>query len=366
MKTFRIVMITFFSVLALCLCVLLWRWLSFGTAGSFMTSVEVNDHYSLVQEKEIAAEDITTLSVKFPNSADVLFYESDDNTITVKEYMNFTPTDNLLSKIELRGSTLLVEGKRRNFSASSFFSSPHSYTEIYLPHDLSASLQVETVSGDIRSELSFVNYNEVAASTTSGDIILPAVEAKKISASSTSGAIRLESATGKSVLLSTTSGNIALEQLAGDSSVSSTSGAIHIGNVEERIKVSTVSGDIRLDNLSAPFQLSTTSGEITVNDGSGCGKVGTVSGDIHISLCELIGDLTISATSAAVDLSLPETASFTLDFDSTSGECSTFFDNVLSFNKKRNEAKGQYGNSPENKLDVSTVSGDLRITKSAQ
>ncbi len=43
MKTFRIVMITFFSVLALCLCALLWRWLSVGSAGNFMTSVEVDD-----------------------------------------------------------------------------------------------------------------------------------------------------------------------------------------------------------------------------------------------------------------------------------------------------------------------------------
>ena len=366
MKTFRIVMITFFSVLALCLCALLWRWLSVGSAGNFMTSVEVDDCYSLVQEKEFAAEDIATLSVKYPNSADVLIYESADNTVTVKEYMNFTPTDNQLSKIELHGSTLVIEGKKRNFVSSFTFTGPHSYTEIYLPHDLAASLLVETVSGDVRSELSLVNYSEFTISTTSGDIIFPTVEAKKISASSTSGEIRLESAAGKSVMLSTTSGDIALEQLAGDSSVSSTSGEIRIGNADENIEASTVSGDIRLDNLNAPFRFSTTSGEITVNNGTGYGKAGTVSGDIRISLSEPNGDLTISTTSGEVNLSLPEAASFTLDFNSTSGSCNTFFDDVLSFNKKGNEAKGQYGENTGNKLDVSTVSGDLRITKFAQ
>ena len=65
----------------------------------------------------------------------------------------------------------------------------------------------------------------------------------------------------------------------------------------------------------------------------------------------------------AVVMQIPDNASFALDFDSTSGECNTFFDDMLTFNKKGNHAEGIYGNSSDSEITVSTVSGDLRITR---
>ena len=56
-------------------------------------------------------------------------------------------------------------------------------------------------------------------------------------------------------------------------------------------------------------------------------------------------------------------SAFAFNYSSTSGDCSTFFDDVLSFNKKGTEAKGQYGVADGKSIIVSTVSGDLRITK---
>lgn len=380
MKTFKIVMIVIFSGLALCLCVMLGRLLAMGG------SPETYPNYTLVQEKTFAAEEITALSALFHNSSGVFFSESADNTVTVKEYANFTPDEKQLSAIEQRGTTLFIEGPKRSFLSFSLLvsSSPDSYTEICLPENLLSSLRVQTISGDIRSTVSFTDCDDLSVSTTSGDIFFPALEGESLTLSSTSGNIGLERVSGGKLNISTTSGDIKLGQLSGKSDLSTTSGDIQlerlegnaslsgtssnvtIGNASGSIDISTVSGDIRLDNMSSSFRFNTTSGNITVCDGTGYGSAGTVSGDIRIFLSELTDGLTLSTTSGNVSLALPETASYTLDFDSTSGGCNTFFDGVLSFSKKGNQANGQYGNNAGNKLNISTVSGDLSITKYIQ
>lgn len=362
MKTFKIVMIVIFSGLALCLCVMLGRFLAMGG------SPETYPNYILVQEKTFASEEITALSALFQNSSDVFFSESADNTVTVKEYANFTPDEKQLSAIEQRGTTLFIEGPKRSFLSFSLFvsSSPDSYTEICLPENLLSSLRVQTVSGDIRSTVSFTDCDDLSVSTTSGDIFFPALEGESLTLSSTSGNIGLERVSGEKLNISTTSGDIQLERLEGNASLSGTSSNVAIGNASGSIDISTVSGDIRLDSLNAAFRFNTTSGEITVSDGTGWGRATTVSGDIRISLAELTDGLTLSTTSGDVSLALPEAFSYTLDFDSASGECNTFFDDVLSFSKKGNQVNGQYGNNAGNKLNISTVSGDLNITKYAQ
>ena len=99
-----------------------------------------------------------------------------------------------------------------------------------------------------------------------------------------------------------------------------------------------------------------------IANGTGQGRAETISGYVQIFLAELAGDLNISTTSGEVYLRVPETVSLPLDFDSTSGDCSTFFDDQLSFNKKGNKVDGQYRGG-ERQVQVSTTSGDLRISQ---
>ena len=47
-----------------------------------------------------------------------------------------------------------------------------------------------------------------------------------------------------------------------------------------------------------------------------------------------------SRISPAVDLAFPGTADFRFRFSTTSGECGTFFDDALSFDKKRKKIGG--------------------------
>lgn len=342
MKTFKISLIVILCELALLLSVLMWRSISSGGAH-----VLTNAYYSMAQEKIIPAEGITSLTIKYRNFMDVTFYETSGDTIVVREYLNFTPSEKELSSVRKSGSALLVESAQTSFFTSAFFH-PDGYAEIYLPTalcDSLSSLHVQTVSGEICSEIPFALSNG-------------------LSASSISGHIRLASVSAESIRLSSVSGDISAKLLSGDSTVSTTSGDIRIDGAENKIDISTVSGDARIQSLNAPFCLNTTSGSISVESGTGSGKASSVSGHIKLFLNEMSGSLSLHTTSGDIDLSLPETASFALHFSSTSGSCSTFFDHTLSYNKKGNQVKGQYGGVTENKLNVSSTSGDLRITRS--
>ena len=407
MRKLKISWIVFLSCAAVCLCAMLVLALS-GDGGGFWGMLGVNvegewhANYELVLEKEISAVDIRRLTIDYGMTFnDVFFYQGEGESIVIREYMNFTPKENQISRIEEKGGELAVRGVRRNFFL--FFSIPsrNAYTEIYLPEGCARQLEevhVKTVSGDISSELSFKVGKGFGAYSTSGDLYLPEVEAGEVQISSTSGNIRMTAALAEKVSLSTTSGDMALERTKGDIRISSTSGNIVLTRVQGNVNVSTtsgdislghvegdmdisttsgfirleegtgrfegdsVSGDIRVEKLDGTFQMDTTSGDVSLIEGSGWGKAGTVSGDVKLFLDSLGGNLTAYTTSGNVDLELPKETSLTLDFDSTSGECTTFFDEQLQFNKRGNQAEGKY-NGGENRIDVSTVSGDLRITE---
>lgn len=342
MNTFKISLIAALCTAALLLSILLWHSISSGTAH-----IHTNAYHSMVQEKEFPAEGISSLDIKYRNFMDVTFYEAPGDTIIVREYLNYTPSDKELSSVRTNGSSLVVESPRTSFFSSAFFH-PDGYAEIYLPAALCeslSSLHVQTVSGEMCSEIPFTLSNDFSASSVSGDI-------------------RLTSVSAESIRLSSVSGGISAKLLSGESDVSTTSGDIRINSVEKKVDISTVSGDARIHLLNAPFCFNTTSGSISVESGAGSGKANSVSGDIKLLLDELNGSLSLHTTSGGIDLSLPETASFALSFSSTSGRCNTFFDDTLSYNKKGTQAKGQYGGSSDNKLTVSTTSGDLRITRS--
>ena len=194
--------------------------------------------------------------------------------------------------------------------------------------------------------------------TTSGDITVKQARGKtKIS--STSGEIQVRSLEG-TVNTSTTSGDISLGKVTGAVNLSTSSGSIRLEEGQDGLDAESTSGDIQVGLLKGEFRMDTTSGEIVLSDGACAGKAHSVSGDIRICLAELSGNLDVSTTSGAVELQLPKTADFQFRFNTSSGDCQTFFQEALSFDGKRRNAKGQYGGGAHS-VDISTVSGDLEV-----
>ncbi|MBD5459504.1 MAG: DUF4097 domain-containing protein [Lachnospiraceae bacterium] len=415
MKQLKIVIIVFLGLFAVYLGSLMWISISMGKGFVYQghSGVKVGDidvgeirvgdidageirvgnaditwtagsNFSLAFEKEVAAEEIRGLRIDYSmNSNDILIYQGDGDSVLIREYMNFTPGENDISTVELGDGQLRIKGKRRN---SFFFlfgaQSKDGYTEIYLPAGFMENLQdfqAQTVSGEVLSEIPFVNCGSFSVSSTSGDIFFPGAVAEKINVSTTSGDIRLTAVSGNiqistvsgdimvdrglsAAAFSTTSGDIWVGEADGDIKAGTTSGGVMMGRIDGDVSVNTTSGDIRAENMTGTFRLGSTSGEIVVEGEAVSGTASTVSGDIRIFTGELAGDLKLSTTSGSASIELPESASFALDFDSTSGECRTFFDEMLSFNKRGNKAQGKYGGG-EYAVTFSTTSGDLRITK---
>lgn len=366
MKQLKIVLIVFLGLLMTYLCAALWISLSTGTGFAYQNRYEAD--YSLVMEKEVEAEGIRSLQIDYGmNSNDIRIRQWDGDNILIREYMNFEPDDRGLSTVEQGDGQLWIKGKRRNsFSFFSMFtmSWKDAYTEVYLPAGFAErlhELEAKTVSGEISSEIPFAQQESFSVSTTSGDIFFPGVSAGKICVSTTSGDVHLTSVSGD-LTVSTVSGDIRIEKLTGDIDADTTSGEIWLGKADGDVSVNTTSGDIRAEDLTGIFRLGSTSGEIFIEGKSVNGTARTVSGNIRVFTDELNGDLKMSTTSGSVSLELPETSSLALDFDSTSGECNTFFDDRLSFSKKGSKAKGEYGGG-KHSVTISTTSGDLRIVR---
>lgn len=104
MKAIKIVAIFIFGGLALFFILIMWRGMFRGTWSWWVggTRVETGPDYKLVQEKELPAESIDSLEIRYRNFMSVIFYENSDDTILIREYLNFTPVINSSPKLRQR------------------------------------------------------------------------------------------------------------------------------------------------------------------------------------------------------------------------------------------------------------------------
>lgn len=361
MKTIKIVLITI-----LCgLIVLLGAMLGYGVRAENRGYHGFGNRYELAKEWEVPASDIESLYINYGmNSNDVYLYEGTGDNIVIREYTNFKDKEEWLSTVGQEGSRLVVRGQRRSFG---FFHiggfDNDAYVEIYLPSGIFAEIEIVTTSGDICSERDFEGVRSFAVESSSGDIRFQSVEAGKITANASSGSITFDYAVG-AVSAHASSGDICFRQITGDTVISTSSGDIQVLGGAGLRNISASSGTIRLADVDGRFSLKTTSGEICLEGGKGYGEAEASSGDVSISLYYLEGNLRIGTTSGDVSIKIPADTSFAFVFESASGDCSTFFDEALSFNKRGTSVKGDYGSSPDKTISISTSSGSAYIRES--
>lgn len=158
------------------------------------------------------------------------------------------------------------------------------------------------------------------------------------------------------------SADIDLDSIQAESaSISTTSGNVELTNcvVTDTVQVDTISGwlDMSLMELLETFSWDTTSGALQLTAPAvKTFSANSVSGAVSLDLEEAPEALDVKTTSGNIDLALPEDASFTLDYDSTSGDLTT--------DLPHRTEKGQYiFGDGKNEYVIGTVSGDVRITK---
>lgn len=337
---------------------------------------EYNGYYSdmhVVLEEQVPLEGITDISVLYDmNGNDIFIYESESDTLTVREYNQADLQTDQLSTVTVKDGKLLIKGKKKNHSSffTPFFgfSTGSGYTEIELPVSYCGRLFLKTVSGDIRSQMNLSLKESFRAETTSGDIFLQDISSENAVIESTSGDIRIDSirtpenASVEDFNIAATSGNVSIDKVMGGAVVNTSSGDVKILGGEGSRDISTTSGNITLKGDSLTWELCSSSGDIRMEAQKGDGTIKTISGEIRLELETLFGALTAQSTSGDVDIVLSKENSFAFHADTTSGDIHTFFDDSLNFSKKGNHAEGTYGKNPkENRVQIETVSGNVRV-----
>lgn len=130
-------------------------------------------------------------------------------------------------------------------------------------------------------------------------------------------------------------------------SAGSVSGDVSVTGAHGDVSASSVSGDLRLDRLHATSV-----------------RASTVSGTIDVRVDELTGrgDLTFHSVSGDVTLEVPKGFEADLSLSTVSGDVDSDFPLTLggSGRMSRHRVEARIGNGGR-RLDVSTVSGDLRL-----
>jgi Toastrack DUF4097 len=129
-------------------------------------------------------------------------------------------------------------------------------------------------------------------------------------------------------------------------SASSVSGDVEVTGAGGDVRATSVSGDVRLDKLHASSIHAT-----------------TVSGDVVVRVDEFTGrgDLKFNTVSGDVTLEVPKGFDADLSMSTVSGKVDSDFQLVVSGSRiSRRGVDGRIGNGGR-RLDLTTVSGDLRI-----
>lgn len=385
MRNVKIALIAVLCIIMLGLCVLL----GFSMSGRGFWNRQgggFSSDYQQVMEVEVPLEGLHTIDINYgKNSNDVRIYEGDGDKVVIKEYANYDVPDSEATSAGVNDGTLEIKGKRRNFLSFHFFSvgNGSGYTEVYLPKAYGGNLYICTASGDVQTyfdlqlegdlgitvasgDMTMENASAQKAffTSASGDIRSGELEAEEASITTASGEVSLEKLKAEEASITTASGEVSLEELeAEEAGINTASGDVRLQRLEAAdITISTASGEVRIQEVNGRLDCTTASGDVYVDGGSGYGEIGTASGEVKMFFAELTGDLSVNTASGDVTLALPEDSSFTFEADTASGDIDTFFDDVLRFSKKGNQAGGVVNeDTAGRKVEIETTSGDIRI-----
>ena len=244
---------------------------NFGLAGKMRVIDTFSIHASKIDELDFNLY-----------SADVEIKEIEDDEITIEYYSN-KDADKIIS-LE-NGHIIVNEEKSRIICVGLCFDSRRAVA--YVPKDYIGSYNIETTSGDVKSNIDTIN-NKMDIKTTSGDIRLQ--NAGTVNIKTTSGDIDIRGEVNE-LYANTTSGDIRISKVNNNMSIGTTSGYVSIDklSIVDNSNISTISGDVKIDdnNSDCYVEFSTISGSNHIEKSNRKSdivlKVNTISGDIRVN-----------------------------------------------------------------------------------
>jgi DUF4097 and DUF4098 domain-containing protein YvlB len=148
---------------------------------------------------------------------------------------------------------------------------------------LTGRVEAQSVSGEVRITGS---PDDVEASSRSGEVFLE-VRADRVHASTVSGGVSVEGEVRRSLQVESVSGDVRVEAATPEARVSSVSGDVTVGPVTGRANVNSVSGEVRLTGRRLHGKVQTVSGDIVLEGDparDGLTELESHSGEITLDL----------------------------------------------------------------------------------
>ncbi|MCA0987195.1 DUF4097 family beta strand repeat-containing protein [Guptibacillus algicola] len=217
------------------------------------------EQVSLQVEEEVMVEGMETLDVR-ATSADVIFASIPSDKLSVKLVGNVNKDNKKNHQIEVteQGETLNVTyiPKKKNEFGFNFVSS-NVRVLVSLPEKSFDTFTVRTTSGDIEGEATATD-NLSLESTSGSQHVKGLASNEEVALTSTSGNITLSQSEVKDLSIETTSGNIEMEDLvAASAEVNSTSGNVSLEtkDVSKEFEITTTSGNVETIYKKNPSNL---------------------------------------------------------------------------------------------------------------
>lgn len=265
-------------------------------------------------------DSISEITISY-DEEEVSFYESENNELTIKEYMT-KDRRSYYARVTQSGGALKISEGAKPILKSGF----SRYVEVYLPASYHENLTVTTTNGTIDIAGMELSLNALRVDSTSGTVLLDTAEAQTIYLSSTSGNLDVDCLNAETIKLETTSGNLTGNKLTGNVTYTTTSG-------------------------NADIQSANGSGNYTVNN----------SGKLNVVYSEVTGNLSFYNKNDDIHVTLPADLEFAFEATTKNGSVSTNFQEYISASGRT--TSGTVGEHPTVTVKMETKNGNIEAKK---
>lgn len=249
----------------------------------------------------------------------VTFYQSEEDNLTVKEYMTENKNAYHAKVMQSGGKIQISEGGKPLFHGS--FSRS---IEVYLPASYHENLTVTTTDGDIELSGLVLSLNACRVDSTAGTIRLNRVEAQNIDLSTTSGVLEADHLKADTIQIDTTSGGVFCKVLDGNVTYTTTSG-------NAVIRSAAGGGSYRANN----------------------------SGELNVVYTEVTGDLAFFNKNDGIAVTLPADLEFEFAAETKNGSIETSFPESVTTDGRT--ASGTVGEHPTVTVKMETKNGKIEV-----